>query len=109
MTAPAVLRRRRETTRELYGQGLSMRQVADRLGVDAMTVHRDLVRVGAEIRNRHLTVVRDRPRRRREPVSPPPLRFVPPEGAAVAFTADRGWHMVEAPPGWFLDLLAEAD
>ena len=34
---------------------------------------------------------------------------VPPADAAIAYTADRGWHMVQAPPGWLLELLAELD
>jgi hypothetical protein len=34
---------------------------------------------------------------------------VPPEQAAIAYTADRGWHMTEVPPAWFLDLLAEME
>jgi hypothetical protein len=29
--------------------------------------------------------------------------------AAIAYSADRGWHPVQAPPGWFLELLAELD
>lgn len=104
MTARASAHRA-ETVVELYGQGLSLRQVAARLGVSHMTVKRDLADGKRLPRERHLRVVRDRPRRRR--AVRPAAVFVPPAGAAIAFTADRGWHLTEAPPGWFMDLLAE--
>ncbi|WP_167759165.1 hypothetical protein [Blastococcus sp. TF02A-35] len=54
------------------------------------------------MRRPRLWVVPDAPR----PAQP---LQVAPERAALAFTADRGWHMVQAPPAWFLDLLAELD
>lgn len=105
MSAPAV-HGGAEQARELYEAGLSLRQVAARLGVSHTKVQHDLLRAGVRLRQqhrRHLAVVPDRPPRR------PPLLEVPPERAAVAFTADRGWHLVDAPPGWLLDVLAELE
>jgi hypothetical protein len=93
-------RARRERACSLYEQGLTLQLVAERLGVARSTVHQDLVRAGVGLR--HLRLVPD-------PAPAQARRFVPPDGAAVAYTADRGWHMTQAPPGWFLDLLAEVD
>ncbi|RBY94092.1 hypothetical protein DQ244_01650 [Blastococcus sp. TBT05-19] len=74
---------------ELTAEGWSRAEVAELLGVACSTVYADLVRL-------------------RERSAPIPLD-VSPERAAIAFTADRGWHVVQAPPAWFLDLLAEVD
>jgi hypothetical protein len=89
---------RRQRAAELYEQGLTLRQVGERLGVNKSTVHADLVRAGVPLR--HLRLVPD-------PAPARATRFIPPDGSAVAFTAERGWHMTSAPPGWFLDLLAD--
>jgi hypothetical protein len=88
----------------LYEDGLSLREVGARLGVSHVTVKRLLDGAGVPLRRGHLKAVPDLPSR---PGSRP--LHVSPEAVAIAFTADRGWHMVQAPPGWFLDLLAELD
>ncbi|MFQ1002628.1 helix-turn-helix domain-containing protein [Modestobacter sp. SSW1-42] len=92
---------RLQLVRELYKDGLSLRQVAARVGVAHTTVRRLLEGAGVTIRQRHLRVVPDAPRAAQGALD------VPPADAAIAYTADRGWHMVQAPPGWFLELLAE--
>lgn len=102
MTAPAVPARA-ERARELYEAGLPLRRVAERLGVTHTTVARDLRAGGVRTRRRHLTAVPD------VRSGHPPPRTVDPVRPAIAFTAARGWHMVETPPGWFLDLLADLD
>lgn len=83
-------------------------EVAERLGISSATVRQHLRAAGVPI-SRHLTVVRKAPvDRERPPGTPAPL-VVPPERAAVAFTADRGWHLVDAPPRWLLDKPAELE
>ena len=97
---------RAERARELYESGLSLRQVGAAMGVAHTTV-RFLLAAGE-------VVPQPRPaaqRRQAAVVSraaPHPLD-VPPERAAIAYTPERGWHMVQAPPRWFLDLLIEVD
>ena len=88
---------------ELYASGLSLQQVAARVGVSHTTVRRQLEDAGVAIRQRHLRVVPDAPRPAQGALD------VPPGEAAIAYRADRGWHMVQAPPGWFLELMAEID
>jgi hypothetical protein len=95
---------RTEQARQLYGEGLSLRQVAARMGIAHTTVRTLLLTGRTEPRRPHLRAVQDLPSRAESR-----KLQVPPERAAIAFTADRGWHMVQAPPGWFLDLLAEVD
>lgn len=100
MTAALTGTDRAGEARQLYEAGLSLRQVAARVGVAHTTVRRLLQDAGVQPR---LSVVPAVPR--------PPQRVldVPPGRAAIAYSADRGWHMVQAPPWWFLDLLAEID
>jgi DNA-binding CsgD family transcriptional regulator len=104
---PPSVEERQVRAAELYQQGLSLRQVAARLGVSHTTVKRDLH--GVQLRPRALRVVRDPLPGRLvpDPAGASPTRFVPPERAALAFTPERGWHMTQAPPSWFSDLLAE--
>jgi transcriptional regulator with XRE-family HTH domain len=93
--------RRLERVLDLYSSGLSLRQVAGRVGVSHTTVRRLLEGAGVPIRQRHLLVV---------PNDPWPAQRaldVPPAEAAIAYSADRGWHIVQAPPTWFLELLAD--
>lgn len=92
---------RRQEAAELYRQGLTIYEIADRVGVTSPTVWRDLVEAGVIPHMRHRYPAARKPRRR------PPV--ITPERAALAFTADRGWHMVQAPPGWLLDALAEME
>jgi hypothetical protein len=92
----------------LRWSGRDMAAAAEELTVDEETVR---VRVGMlpaadrreldrRTRPRHLTAV---------PAAPPAPREVRPDCAAIGYTAERGWHMTEAPPSWLLDILAEAD
>lgn len=102
--APVEARRqaRRERVGELRGQGLGIREIAEELRVSTNTVQGDLHALRGE------PVPLRAPRRRRpglEPVTAP--AGLPRPG--IAFTAERGWHLVEAPPGWLLDLLAEVE
>ena len=104
MTAALTARGdRQQRARELYASGLSLRQVGAQLGVSHTTVRFLLAGGGPAPRQRHLRVVPDAPRAAR------PVLQVPPGRAALAYSADRGWHMTEAPPGWFLELLAELE
>jgi len=100
---PASVDERRRRVLELHQEGLSLRQVAARVGVAHTTVRQDLAVMGSEPHQRHLSVVPDAPRPAQQALD------VPPECAAIAYSAGRGWHMVQAPPGWFLELLAELD
>ena len=91
---------------ELYPEGLTVAEVAERRGRSRSVVRTDLRRASVQMRPgspRPLYLVRDRDRQ------PPAPLHVPPERAAMAYTADRGWHLVQAPPAWALDLLAELD
>jgi predicted ArsR family transcriptional regulator len=97
---------RRARASELYRAGRSLHAIADELGVTERSVYRYL-RADAVLPRRKPAAGSGRPRRRRRRVAVE--RHAPFERAAIAFTADRGWHMTEAPPGWFLDLLAELD
>lgn len=129
--AAGPLEERRQLERRLYEEeGLSLREVAERVGVTHNAVKKDLLAVGVRLRparrptskaavtpasrqvtaprRRHLRAVPDWPPRAVQAPMPVPLD-VPPERAAIAYPADRGWHMVQAPPGWFLDMLAELD
>nr|WP_255411596.1 helix-turn-helix domain-containing protein [Blastococcus sp. TBT05-19] len=92
--------RGREARRLYEEEGRSLRQVAARMGVSHSTVRRLLLEQGVSMRRPRLWAVPD---------APPAALQVAPERASIAFTADRGWHLVQAPPGWFLDLLAELD
>ncbi len=38
----------------------------------------------------------------RRPRTTPRVVFVPAQ-TAMAFTADRGWHLVQSPPDWWLE------
>lgn len=121
---PPSLDERRQRTAELYVGGMSLRQIAARVGVTHSMVKKDLQRVGVKLRRpgnptgatpaRPHRAPRSRAAPRQQGVrqaagrTPAPV-FLPPGGVAVAFTAERGWHMTQAPPGWFLDLLAEVD
>lgn len=127
MTAPARLDQPL-TARQLYEEGLSLLAVADRLGVSYSRVRRELLRAGVTLRparrpSRHASPAASGdasrsapPRRHLHPVpdqapirsAPRPL-MVAPERAAIAFTADRGWHMTSAPAGWLLDVIAEVE
>ncbi|KGH48244.1 hypothetical protein IN07_03310 [Modestobacter caceresii] len=96
-----------QEARELYEGGLSLRQVGALLGISHTRVHARLQAEGVPMRaaaprRRHLQLVTAPPPR------PAPL-VVPPERAAMAFTADRGWHLVQAPPAWMLEMLSELD
>ncbi|TFV52658.1 helix-turn-helix domain-containing protein [Blastococcus sp. TF02A_35] len=87
--------------RRLYeAERWSLRQVAAHLGVSHSTVRWLLLEQKVAMLRPRLWVAPDAP--------PAPLQ-VALERAAIAFTADRGWHMVQAPPAWFLDLLTEID
>ena len=86
--------------RRLSAEGLSLRQVATRLGVSHTTVRFWLAGASQSLRPRHLQAV---------PPRSPATLHVPPDRAAMAYTADRGWHLVQAPQAWALDLLAELD
>jgi hypothetical protein len=83
--------------------------VGQRLGLTDVTVLRDLRALGVSTRPpgrrsvRHLRVVPDASRTAQRVLD------VPPGEVAIAYSADRGWHMVQAPPGWLLELLAELD
>jgi len=102
MTAPVTGEHDRgQRARQLYEDGLSLRQVAERLGVAHTTVRRELQTAGVPLRRRHLRVVPGLPPR------PPATLTVAPERSAIAYSADRGWHMVQAPPRWFLELLSD--
>ena len=116
-----------QEARQLYEDGLSLRQVAARVGITHNAVKKRLLKAGVTLRPAHRPItntnaaaVRARERRQASrrrylrvvPDAPRPAQralTVPPERTAIAFTADRGWHMVQAPPGWFLELLAELD
>lgn len=105
MTSPAATGQP-ERAVELYAQGLSLRQVGEQLGIAHTTVRTLLLRAEVPLAlpgRRHLTVVPDHRSRR------PAVMQVAPDRATVAYTADRGWHMTQAPPGWFLDMLAELE
>ena len=94
-----------QQARQLYEDGLTLRQVAGLLGISTTQVWRLLQAAGVPMRGAHrgnLRLVTEAP-------APAPAPRALPEGAAVAFTADRGWHLVQAPPAWMLDLLAELD
>lgn len=94
---------RRERVRQLREQGLTVRQIAAQLGLSTRPVMDELHALRGTRPAPRLRVVRDVPRAR------PAVREVRPERAAIAYTAGRGWHMTEAPPGWLLDILAEVD
>ena len=85
--------------RELYAAGRSLRQGGAALGIAHTTVRFLLAGGDQPPRRRHLRVVPD---------AGPAFRPAP-ERVAMAYTADRGWHLVQAPPAWALDLLAELD
>jgi len=106
--------RREERAVELYEQGLTTRQAAEQLaGVPVGRLSLPAAgwgrheQEGTRCRDqspwRHLQAVSDVPSWHMRPLDVPPGR------AAIAYSADRGWHMVQAPPGWFLELLAEVD
>jgi len=108
---------RAERARELYESGMSLRQVGAVMGVAHTTVRFLLAAGEAPEHPRHLQAVpasarAPRPTVQRQVVptraEPRPMT-VEAERAAIAYSADRGWHMVQAPPGWFLELLAELD
>ena len=103
--APVSQQDRTAEARQLYENGLSLRQMGARLGVSQVTVGRLLRDAGVPMRKaaRHLRVVPDVRAR-----CSPALQ-VPPDRAAMVYTADRGWHTVQSPPAWALDLLAELE
>lgn len=87
--------------RELYESGLTQGQVALQLNICVDTVRRDLRSLGVQSPTmartyRHVTPLR-------------PVQLANPTAPAVAFSAARGWHVVDAPPAWALDMLANLD
>jgi len=101
--APSGQESLRRRVRELSDAGRSLRQIGAELGVSHTTVRFLLASGETVTQPRHLRVVRDASR-----AAQPVLR-VSPERAAIAYSTGRGWHMTQAPPGWFLDLLADLD
>lgn len=101
--APTGRDDRRQRARELYAELGSLRQMAARMGVSHTTVRFLLADAGTTPQRRHLRVVPEAPRAAQSALQ------VPPDRAAIAYSAVRGWHMTQAPPGWFLEMLAELD
>lgn len=95
----------------LRWSGRDMAAAAAELGVDEGTLQvridmlsgPDRAELDRRIRPRHLAAVPATPAPQAQP------REVHPDRAAIAYTADRGWHMTEAPPEWLLDILAEVE
>lgn len=92
---------RAELVRELYESGMTQGQVALKLRISIDAVRKDMRSRGVRPR---LMVVNSR-----HVTKGPPVMQVDPSSVAVAFSADRGWHLTKVPPAWTLEMLADLD